>query len=100
MARRDSRRAYGGTPCYPPDESWVVPARFEAYDVPQDQAVGDVVLERGGVEHRLVAWGEDDGCLWILFRDATSGTWSHGRRPSVRMRANLIPMRRSSISRP
>lgn len=79
----DSRNltAYAGTPCYPPDERWAIPARFEAYDAPrptpggaQDEiAVGEVVFVHAGAEHRLVAWGEDDGSLWILFRDATSG---------------------------
>ena len=33
--------------------------------------------EHGGAEHRLVAWGEDDGSLWILFRDATSGVTTY-----------------------
>ncbi|MFC5176515.1 DUF1684 domain-containing protein [Nocardioides taihuensis] len=41
-------RAYRGTPCYPPDPRWVLPARFAPY-------------------------AEPDGSLWILFRDATSG---------------------------
>ncbi len=70
-------RAYRGTPCYPADPAWALPGRFEAYDVPQDRAegdaVGEVAFDHGGSEHRLVAWGEDDGSLWILFRDATSG---------------------------
>ena len=82
-------RAYRGTPCYPADPAWVVPGRFEPYDQPQDQAqdqvqdqvqrdeVGGVVFEHGGAEHRLVAWGEDDGSLWILFRDATSGVTTY-----------------------
>ena len=68
--RQDSPnlRAYAGTPCYPPDPAWVVPARHEG---------GEVVLERDGAEHRLVAWPEDDGSLWILFRDATSGVTTY-----------------------
>lgn len=70
-------RAYRSTPCFPPDPGWVVPARFEAYAEPVGDAVGEVVLERDGVEHRLVAWGEDDDCLWILFRDATSGVTTY-----------------------
>jgi uncharacterized protein (DUF1684 family) len=79
----DSRNltAYAGTPCYPPDERWAIPARFEAYDAPrptpggaQDEiAVGEVVFRHAGTEHRLVAWDGGDGSLWILFRDATSG---------------------------
>jgi uncharacterized protein (DUF1684 family) len=74
-------RAYCGTPCYPADPAWVLPGRFEPYAEPLPQpdgdAVGEVVFERGGAEHRLVAWGEDDGSLWILFRDATSGVTTY-----------------------
>jgi uncharacterized protein (DUF1684 family) len=39
--------------------------------------VGEVVFPYGGAEHRLVAWGEEDGSLWILFRDATSGVTTY-----------------------
>jgi uncharacterized protein (DUF1684 family) len=74
-------RAYRGTPCYPPDERWVVPASFEAYAEPdtsgEEVATGEVVFVHDGDEHRLVAWGEDDGSLWILFRDATSGVTTY-----------------------
>jgi len=66
-------RAYRGTPCYPPDPDWMLAGRFESYPAPDGEAVGEVVFEHGGTEHRLIAWGEEDGCLWILFRDATSG---------------------------
>ena len=69
--------AYRGTPCYPADPAWVVPGRFEPYPGPDGDAVGEVVFEHGGVEHRLVAWGEEDGSLWILFRDATTGVTTH-----------------------
>jgi uncharacterized protein (DUF1684 family) len=65
--------AYRGTPCYAADEDWVRPGRFEPYAAPDGDAVGEVVFEHEGAEHRLVAWGEDDGSLWVLFRDATSG---------------------------
>ncbi|MFC4785683.1 DUF1684 domain-containing protein [Nocardioides sp. MAHUQ-72] len=70
-------RAYHGTPCYPPDPAWVRAARFEPYAVPDGDAVGEVVLEHDDAEHRLVAWGEVDGSLWILFRDATSGVTTY-----------------------
>lgn len=78
-------RAYRGTPCYPPDARWVVAGRFESYPVPDapdrarddEDAVGEVVFEYGGAEHRLVAWGEEDGSLWILFRDTTSGVTTY-----------------------
>jgi uncharacterized protein (DUF1684 family) len=74
-------RAYRGTPCYPPDPRWVVAARFEPYPEPdtsgEEVATGEVVFSHGGAEHRLVAWGEPDGSLWILFRDATSGVTTY-----------------------
>lgn len=75
-------RAYQGTPCYPADPRWVRPGRFEPYSEPQGEpegeAVGEVVFEDHGIEHRLVAWdGGDDGSLWILFRDATSGVMTY-----------------------
>lgn len=70
-------RAYRGTPCYEPHPGWVLPARFEPYAAPQGEAVGEVAFEHGGKQHRLVAWGEDDGSLWILFRDATSGVTTY-----------------------
>jgi uncharacterized protein (DUF1684 family)/RimJ/RimL family protein N-acetyltransferase len=70
-------RAYRGTPCYPADPAWVLPGRFEPYDVPDAEAVGEVVFAYGGAEHRLVALGEEDGSLWILFRDATSGVTTY-----------------------
>ena len=73
--------AYAGTPCYPPDEHWSVRGSFEPYPAPvqspggaQDEvAIGEVVFEYAGIEQRLVAWDGDEGGLWILFRDATSG---------------------------
>ena len=72
-------RAYRGTPRYPADPAWVLPGRFEPYDAPvvDQDAVGEVVFEHDGAEHRLVAWGGDDGSLWILFRDATSGVTTY-----------------------
>jgi uncharacterized protein (DUF1684 family) len=74
-------RSYRGTPCFPADPGWVVSARFEAYPEPEGDAVGEVVFEHDGAQARLVAWGEDDGRLWILFRDATTGvTTDHSNR--------------------
>jgi uncharacterized protein (DUF1684 family) len=70
-------RGYRGTPCYPPDPGWVLPARFEPYSSFDDAAVGEIVFAYDGSEHRLVAWGQGDGSLWILFRDATSGVTTH-----------------------
>jgi uncharacterized protein len=39
--------------------------------------VGEVVFDHDGTEHRLVAWEGDDGGVWILFRDATSGVTTY-----------------------
>lgn len=61
-------RRYAGTPCYSPDPRWVVHARQEG---------DEVVFEHDGAEHRLRAEVEDDGRLWILFRDATSGVTTY-----------------------
>jgi len=76
--------AYGGTPCFPPDPCWRIAGRFEPYpahhatsESAEEVAVGEVVFPYGGAEHRLVAWGEEDGSLWILFRDATSGVTTY-----------------------
>lgn len=72
-------RAYAGTPTYSPDPGWVVPARFEPAAEPRADGVGELVLEREGAEHRLLAWdgGAGDGRLWVLFRDATSGVTTY-----------------------
>ena len=70
-------RAYQGTPCYPADQTWIRPGHFERYAEPDGIAVGEVVFSHDGAEHRLVAWGEGDGSLWILFRDATSGVTTY-----------------------
>jgi uncharacterized protein (DUF1684 family) len=82
-------QAYRGTPCYPPDVRWAVASRFEPYPSPVEAAVdaaaeagdeiavGEVVFPYAGDEHRLVAWGEEDGSLWIQFRDATSGVTTY-----------------------
>ena len=70
--------AYQGTPCYPPDPRWVLAGRFESYAEPDGEAVGELVFDHNGSEHRLVAWdGGEDGILWILFRDATSGVTTY-----------------------
>jgi hypothetical protein len=70
-------KAYRGTPCYPANPGWVRPARYEPYAQRDGDAVGEVVFDHDGAEHRLVAWDEDDGSLWILFRDATSGVTTY-----------------------
>ncbi|GCD88575.1 DUF1684 domain-containing protein [Nocardioides sp. LS1] len=70
-------RAYRGTPCYAPDPAWALPGHFTAYDGPRGEAIGEVTFTHDGAEHRLVAWDDDEGGLWILFRDATSGVTTY-----------------------
>jgi uncharacterized protein (DUF1684 family) len=96
---RDTRQVptpYAGISLYPIDPAWNVHARLEAYAEPRaldldfegaSGAVADtflspgaVVFEHAGAEHRLEAVYEDSSKrrLFILFRDATSGTESYG----------------------
>lgn len=88
-------RTYRGTPCYPPDPGWVLPGRFEPYPEPDGDAVGEVAFSYDGGEHRLVAWGQEDASLWILFRDATSGVTTH---PANRQLLVEPPAPDSSVS--
>lgn len=87
-------RAYGGTPCYPPDPGWVRSGRLEPYAEPDGEAVGEVVFDHDGSERRLVAWGEDDRSLWILFRDATSGVTTY---PALRQLETAPPSPDGSV---
>lgn len=69
--------AYVETPTYPADPGWVCAATYED---------GRVVFEQAGGEHRLSVEVEDDGRLWVLFRDATSGVTTYAA-----MRQLLLP---------
>lgn len=85
------RAQHQETPTYPPSRAWQVPATFHRYDVaaPTDieiqnlatgvveDAVGEVAFEIDGRPQRLVAL-DDDGGLWLLFADATSGRATYG----------------------
>jgi len=89
-------RRYAGTPAYDPDPRWALTARFEAYDEPRPLPVGSVIegmetvyaavgevsfdlpAHAGGAPQRLVAFdGGDDGSLWLLFTDETSGVTTY-----------------------
>ncbi|GAA1718716.1 DUF1684 domain-containing protein [Brachybacterium phenoliresistens] len=80
--------AYPGTPAFPPDPRWRIPARLLPDAPARTSRVGSVVegleqefrspgvleLELAGTRHRLTAFAsEPDGALSVLFRDATSG---------------------------
>ncbi len=71
------------TPTFPWSPEWVVRAAFYALDGdrPIEEAVGEVALMVGGEPVRLVAY-DDDGGLWLVFADATSGrtTYAAGRQ--------------------
>lgn len=84
---------FPGTPAYPADPAWAVPAHFEAYEQARDATVGAVIdgLEHhytapgvltftiDGAQYRLTAFtGGRDGSLMVLMRDATSGVTTYG----------------------
>lgn len=77
------RTGHRPTPTYPPSPDWVVPATFHPYDGdrPDPDAVGEVRFTVGDQPVRLVAF-DDDGGLWLVFSDATSGrtTYPAGRQ--------------------
>jgi len=88
-----ARTGFQGVPTWEFDGAWRVPVALEPYDEPRTvvvgaaapgltqraSAVGEVVLVRDGVEHRLVATGRGDA--WsVSFRDATSGVTSSAWR--------------------
>ncbi|MDF2696296.1 MAG: hypothetical protein K0S65_4679 [Labilithrix sp.] len=96
---RDTRelpRPYAGIERFATDPTWKVRARLEAYAEPREIDIdfegatgaiadrfispGVLVFERDGGEHRLEAVYEDSSKkrLFILFRDATSGSESYG----------------------
>lgn len=81
------RSAYTGTPTFPPSLDWVVHARFHPVEAgPTDEGVvGEVVLTLAGEQTRMAAFEGDDGGLWLVFSDATSGrsTYAAGRQLST-----------------
>lgn len=80
------RAAHRPTPTYPPSPAWVLPATFRPFRGagPHEEAVGEVAFVVGGESVRLVAY-DDDGGLWLVFSDATSGrtTYPAGRQLSA-----------------
>ncbi len=77
------RAGHKETPTYPPSADWVRPATFHPLDGDQPiaDAIGEVAFEVEGRSVRLVAY-DDEGDLWLVFSDATSGrtTYSAGRQ--------------------
>lgn len=84
-------QSYHGIPTFPPNESWVVPGRFSAYDKPlavttdavvaglehHHRGVGVVDFELAGLAQQLLAFGGRDNGLHILFTDSTSGVTTY-----------------------
>lgn len=87
---------YDGTPTFDLDPSWQVTAAFEAYASPRAvevgsvvegrssdiEALGEVLFTADGRPQRLIAFDGEDGGLWLLFTDETSGvtTYAAGRQ--------------------
>ncbi|MCI1749476.1 MAG: DUF1684 domain-containing protein [Acidipropionibacterium sp.] len=84
---------FPGTPAYPADPAWAVPAHLEAFGEDRTETVGAVieglsheytapgvlVFSIGGTEYRLTAFASGhDGSLMVLLRDATSGVTTYG----------------------
>lgn len=77
------RAQHRPTPSYPPTPEWVVTATFRPFsgEPPADDTVGEVEFTVAGQPVRLLAY-DDDGGLWLVFADATSGrtTYAAGRQ--------------------
>jgi len=85
-----ARREFTGLVWYPIDPSWRIQATYIPYDKPhpvtfdtavgvkeQDQCPGYVTFERNGKEYRFEPV-VDDGQLWFVMRDLTSGKTTYG----------------------
>ncbi len=86
-----TRTGFAGIQYYPADPSWRIRARFEPHPegttIPIANVInqledtpnpGAVVFERDGNTYRLEALAEDDGSLFFVFADRTSGRETYG----------------------
>jgi uncharacterized protein (DUF1684 family) len=86
----DARKQFTALKWYPVDPAWRVKANFVPWDKPrtitfdtavgvkeQDESPGYVTFERNGHEYRLEPVLED-GALWFVMRDQTSGKTTYG----------------------
>jgi len=84
------RKRFAGLTWYPVDPAWRIRAKFTAWDKPHsiaftntigqketDQSPGYVTFTRNGREYRLEPTLED-GTLFFVFRDRTSGKTTYG----------------------
>ncbi|MFD3660511.1 DUF1684 domain-containing protein [Streptomyces sp. NPDC058659] len=85
-----ARRAFAGIEATPYDERWAVRGVFSPYEETRSVRVenadgrerglglaGELAFELHGGEHTLQVAVEDDGSLWAVFADATSGRDSY-----------------------
>ncbi|MFF5576275.1 DUF1684 domain-containing protein [Streptomyces luteogriseus] len=85
-----ARRAFGGLRVTPYDQRWAVPGRFTPYDTGRTVRVpnadgrerglglgGELAFALEGRELSLQVSLQDDGSLWAVFADATSGRGSY-----------------------
>ncbi|WP_250303189.1 DUF1684 domain-containing protein [Streptomyces sp. NBC_01387] len=85
-----NRRAFAGIEATPYDADWVLPGLYRPYGesrtvrVPnadgRDRGLGlagELAFHLAGDEHTLQVAQEEDGSLWAVFADATSGTSSY-----------------------
>lgn len=90
-ADSDARRTFAGRRWFAIDPVYRVTAQFEAH--PDDKMLdietilgtttrlrnpGAITFDLAGVAHRLEAFEGDEGMLWLVFRDTTSGTLTYG----------------------
>jgi hypothetical protein len=84
-------RAYAGIDNFPIDASWRIEAEWIPYDpvheielvtiintLSKAEVPGKAVFERDGVRHELEPVLEDDGTLFFIFTDKTSGKETYG----------------------
>ncbi|MGW6457292.1 DUF1684 domain-containing protein [Streptomyces sp. NPDC055078] len=85
-----ARASFTGIDATPYDPRWRLPGRFRAYSAHRSVRVanadgrerglglgGEIAFVIDGVEHTLGVAVEDDGSLWAVFADATSGDSSY-----------------------
>ena len=85
-----ARREFTGLRWYPIDPSWKIQAKYTPWDKPhpvtfdtavgvkeQDQSPGYVTFAQNGKEYRLEPV-VDEGQLWFVMRDQTSGKTTYG----------------------
>ncbi|GAA1363401.1 DUF1684 domain-containing protein [Streptomyces beijiangensis] len=88
--KSEARRSFGGVEATPYDEKWVLPGLFRPYgesrtvQVPnadgRDRGLGlggELAFTVDGDEHTLQVGVEEDGSLWAVFADTTSGRSSY-----------------------